>query len=147
MFILKVTVSRDRSYTLCHVIRCPKWSLLEDDLTIHAWNRWPLVALERWPLKRVKLYSNISWACLKVTVRLRWPVRQVRLYIVLPWKLVLLIQACFSQNLVWTQTRWAICCSWSTSHDLVFISLIRVNVGPHKTSLTWPMISVVPVPG
>jgi hypothetical protein len=34
--ILKVTVSRDRSYTLCHVIRCPKWPLLEDDLTIHT---------------------------------------------------------------------------------------------------------------
>ena len=26
----------DRSYTLCHVIRCPKWPLLEDNLTIHA---------------------------------------------------------------------------------------------------------------
>jgi hypothetical protein len=77
---LKVTVSRDRSYTLCHVIRCPKWPLLEDDLTIHAWNRWSLTALERWPLKRVKLYSNISWAGLKVTVRQSWPVRQVRLY-------------------------------------------------------------------
>jgi hypothetical protein len=59
--ILKVTVSHDRSYTLCHVIRCPKWPLLEDDLTIHAWNRWPLAVFERWPLKRVKLYSNISW--------------------------------------------------------------------------------------
>jgi hypothetical protein len=58
-------------------IRCPKWLLLEDDLTIHAWNRWPLATLERWPLKRVKLYSNISWAGLKVTVRQRWPVRQV----------------------------------------------------------------------
>ena len=33
---IKVTVSRDRLYTLCHVIRCPKWQLLEDDLTIHA---------------------------------------------------------------------------------------------------------------
>jgi hypothetical protein len=68
---------RDRSYTLCHVIRCSKWPLLEDDLTMHAWNRWPLAALERWPLKR---YSNISWAGLKVTVRQRWPVRHVRLY-------------------------------------------------------------------
>ena len=64
------------------MIRCPKWPLLEDDLTIHAWNRWPLAALEWWPLKRVKLYSNISWAGLKmtvstVTVYLRWPVRHV----------------------------------------------------------------------
>jgi hypothetical protein len=31
-----VTVSRDRSYTLCRMIRCQKWPLLEDDLTIHA---------------------------------------------------------------------------------------------------------------
>jgi hypothetical protein len=72
IYFKRVTVSHDRSYTLCHVI-CSKWPLLEDDLTILAWNRWPLAMLKRWPLKRVKLYSNISWAGLKVIVRQRWP--------------------------------------------------------------------------
>jgi hypothetical protein len=56
---LNITVSRDRSHTLCYVIRCPKWPLLEYDLTILAWNRWPLAAFKMWPLKRVKLYCNI----------------------------------------------------------------------------------------
>jgi hypothetical protein len=75
------------TWSIVHIMSCDKMSkmaVVRRHLTIHAWNRWPLATLERWLLKRVKLYSNISWAGLKVTVRQRWPVRQVRLYIYIP---------------------------------------------------------------